>query len=80
VLTQRLLAFSRQQALQSKTIDPNRLVHRTMDMLRRTLGEQITINTTPHLTRAGFMPTRRIRKDGTRFWANVVIDAICNHH
>jgi PAS domain S-box-containing protein len=45
-LTQRLLAFSRQQALQPKTIDPNRLVHRTVDMLRRTLGERITIETT----------------------------------
>jgi PAS domain S-box-containing protein len=45
-LTQRLLAFSRQQALQPKTLDPNRLIHRTTDLLRRTLGEQITINTT----------------------------------
>ena len=44
-LTQRLLAFARQQALQPKTLDPNRLVHRTADMLRRTLGEQITIET-----------------------------------
>ena len=44
-LTQRLLAFSRQQALQPKTIDPNRLVHRTVDMLRRTLGERVTIKT-----------------------------------
>ncbi len=45
-LTQRLLAFSRQQALEPKTIDPNRLVHRTVDMLRRTLGERVTIKTT----------------------------------
>jgi PAS domain S-box-containing protein len=45
MLTQRLLAFSRQQALQPKTLDPNRLVHRTADMLRRTLGERITIET-----------------------------------
>ena len=45
-LTQRLLAFSRQQALEPKTIDPNRLVHRTVDMLRRTLGERIIIKTT----------------------------------
>ena len=45
-LTQRLLAFSRQQALEPKTIDRNRLVHRTVDMLRRTLGERITIKTT----------------------------------
>ena len=45
-LTQRLLAFSRQQALEPKTIDPNRLVHRTVDMLRSTLGERVTIKTT----------------------------------
>jgi PAS domain S-box-containing protein len=44
-LTKRLLAFSRQQDLQSKPIDPNRLVHRTADMLRRTLGERIRIKT-----------------------------------
>lgn len=44
-LTQRLLAFSRQQALQPKTIDLNRLLHRTVDMLRRTLGEGISIET-----------------------------------
>ena len=44
-LTRRLLAFSRQQELQSKPIDPNRLIHRTADMLRRTLGERIRITT-----------------------------------
>jgi PAS domain S-box-containing protein len=44
-LTKRLLAFSRQQDLQAKPIDPNRLVHRTADMLRRTLGERIRITT-----------------------------------
>ena len=45
-LTKRLLAFSRQQELQAKPIDPNRLIHRTADMLRRTLGERIRITTT----------------------------------
>ena len=45
MLTQRLLAFSRQQPLQPKTLDPNRLVHRTAEMLRRTLGERIIIET-----------------------------------
>ena len=45
-LTQRLLAFSRQQALQPKTIDPNQLVHRLADLLRRTLGERVSIQTT----------------------------------
>jgi PAS domain S-box-containing protein len=44
-LTQRLLAFSRQQALQPKTIDPNQLVHRVTDMLRPTLGEHVAITT-----------------------------------
>jgi PAS domain S-box-containing protein len=45
-LTKRLLAFSRQQELQAKPIDLNRLIHRTADMLRRTLGERIRITTT----------------------------------
>jgi PAS domain S-box-containing protein len=44
-LTRRLLAFSRQQPLQPKIIDLNRLVYGLVDMLRRTLGEQITIKT-----------------------------------
>jgi PAS domain S-box-containing protein len=44
-LTQRLLAFSRQQPLHPKTIDPNRLVHDLVEMLRRTLGERIAIKT-----------------------------------
>jgi PAS domain S-box-containing protein len=45
-LTRRLLAFSRQQPLQPQIIDLNRLVYGLVDMLRRTLGEQITIKTT----------------------------------
>jgi PAS domain S-box-containing protein len=44
-LTQRLLAFSRQQPLQPKTIDPNSLVHSLAEMLRRSLGEQIKVET-----------------------------------
>ena len=44
-LTQRLLAFSRQQPLNPKTIDPNRLVHNLVEMLRRTLGERVTVKT-----------------------------------
>ena len=42
-LTQRLLAFSRRQALDPKPIDPNRLVAGMSDLLRRTLGETIVI-------------------------------------
>jgi PAS domain S-box-containing protein len=44
-LTQRLLAFSRQQPLDPKPIDLGRLVSGMSDLLRRTLGEQITIET-----------------------------------
>ena len=44
-LTQRLLAFSRQQPLDPKPLDSNRLVAGMSDLLRRTLGEQIAIET-----------------------------------
>ena len=44
-LTQRLLAFSRQQPLDPKPLDLGRLVTGMSDLLRRTLGEQITIET-----------------------------------
>ncbi len=44
-LTQRLLAYSRQQPLQPKVIDLSTLVDGMMDMLRRTLGETIKIET-----------------------------------
>src|SRR6185437_5017537 len=44
-LTQRLLAFSRQQPLAPKPIDLGRLVTGLSDLLRRTLGEQVTVET-----------------------------------
>jgi PAS domain S-box-containing protein len=44
-LTQRLLAFSRQTPLAPKPIDISRLVGGLSDLLRRTLGEQVTIET-----------------------------------
>ena len=44
-LTQRLLAFSRRQPLDPKPVDVNRLVAGMSDLLRRTLGEQIAIET-----------------------------------
>jgi signal transduction histidine kinase len=44
-LTRRLLAFSRQQPLEPRTLDLNRLVGGMSDLLRRTLGEQIRIET-----------------------------------
>jgi signal transduction histidine kinase len=44
-LTQRLLAFSRRQALEPQRLDVNRLVSGILDMLRRTLGAEISIET-----------------------------------
>jgi PAS domain S-box-containing protein len=44
-LTQRLLAFSRQQPLEPVAVDPNKLVAGISDLLRRTLGEGIAIET-----------------------------------
>ncbi|WP_454883237.1 CHASE3 domain-containing protein [Sphingomonas oryzagri] len=44
-LTARLLAFSRQQPLEPKVLDTNRLVGGMSELLRRTLGEQIQIET-----------------------------------
>ena len=44
-LTQRLLAFSRQQPLDPKPVDIGRLVTGMSDLLRRTLGEQMTVET-----------------------------------
>jgi CheY-like chemotaxis protein/signal transduction histidine kinase len=44
-LTQRLLAFSRQQPLDPKPVDLSRLVSGMSDLLRRSIGEQISIET-----------------------------------
>ena len=44
-LTQRLLAFSRKQTLHPSTVDTRRLVGGMDALLRRTLGETITIET-----------------------------------
>jgi len=44
-LTQRLLAFSRRQPLDPKPVDVGRLVTGISDLLRRTLGEQIAVET-----------------------------------
>ncbi|MBL6653925.1 MAG: response regulator [Reyranella sp.] len=44
-LTQRLLAFSRQQPLQIEVVDVNDLVAGMTELLRRTLGEKVRIET-----------------------------------
>ncbi len=44
-LTHRLLAFARRQTLDPRPIDANRLVSGTSELLRRTLGESIALET-----------------------------------
>jgi CheY-like chemotaxis protein len=44
-LTQRLLAFSRQQPLAPVVIDPNRLVGGMSELIRRTIGETVAMET-----------------------------------
>ena len=44
-LTQRLLAFSRRQALEPVRVDVNQLVANMLELLKRSLGEQISIET-----------------------------------
>jgi signal transduction histidine kinase len=44
-LTQRLLPFARQQPLDPKPIDVNRLVTGMSDLLRRSIGEEIAVET-----------------------------------
>ena len=44
-LTARLLAFSRQQPLAPRAVDANRLVAGMSELLRRTLGEHVAVET-----------------------------------
>ena len=44
-LTQRLLAFARRQTLDPKPVDANKLVSGMSELLRRTLGESISLET-----------------------------------
>jgi two-component system NtrC family sensor kinase len=44
-LVQRLLAFSRQHPLEEKAVDVNRLLQGMSELLRRTIGETITVET-----------------------------------
>lgn len=54
-LTQQMLAFSRRQSLMPVVVDLNGLVERMVGLLRRTLGEQVSIRTT---LADGLWPTR----------------------
>jgi signal transduction histidine kinase/ActR/RegA family two-component response regulator len=54
-LTQRLLAFSRQQTLDPEPLDAGQMVSGMLDLLRRTLGETVVVETA---SAAGLWPTR----------------------
>ena len=59
-LTQQLLAFSRKQTLNPRTVEPNALIDGMLSLLARTLGEDITIET--HLEDA--LPTIHVDANG----------------
>ena len=44
-LTRRLLAFSRQQALSPRPVDPNKLIHGMSELLQRTIPEVVSMET-----------------------------------
>ncbi|WJR80004.1 ATP-binding protein [Bradyrhizobium sp. NP1] len=54
-LTQRLLAFSRQQALSPEAFNPNRMIAGMTDLLSRTIGEHINVET---VLAAGLWPVK----------------------
>ena len=54
-LTQRLLAFSRRQALDPRPIDANRLISGIEDLVRRTVGPSITVEV---VGAGGLWPTK----------------------
>ena len=70
-LTQRLLAFARQQPLAPEPLDANRLLSDLSDLLRRTLGEQIHLET---VLSAGVW---RIKADANQL-ENVIINLATN--
>jgi signal transduction histidine kinase/ActR/RegA family two-component response regulator len=71
-LTHRLLAFARQQPLAPRSIDLNRLVTGTSELLRRTLGENIALET---VLAGGLWPTRADPNELENALLNLVLNA-----
>jgi two-component system NtrC family sensor kinase len=71
-LTKRLLAFSRNQPLDPRPIDANRLVADMSDLLGRTLGENISIET---IRGGGLWPTEADRAELESALLNLAINA-----
>jgi PAS domain S-box-containing protein len=71
-LTQRLLAFSRRQALDLKPVNINTLVASMEELLRRTIGEKLTLNT---VLTAGLWPALTDTNQLESALLNLVINA-----
>ncbi|HYE00529.1 MAG TPA: ATP-binding protein [Alphaproteobacteria bacterium] len=72
VLTQRLLAFSRKQALSPQPLGLNTLVGEMMELIRRTIGEQIDVET---VLAAGLWPSYADPHQVENALLNLVINA-----
>lgn len=71
-LTHRLLAFSRKQALEPAIVDLNRLVSGMSDLLNRTLGENIEVET---VLAGGLWPTFADANQVENVLLNLVVNA-----
>ncbi len=71
-LTQRLLAFSRRQALEPARLDLNRLISDMLDMLSRSLGEHVSIET---VLSAGLWPGFADRHQVENVLLNLALNA-----
>jgi signal transduction histidine kinase len=72
VLTQRLLAYARQQPLAPQTIDANKMIANMSELLRSTLGEQVQIET---VTAAGLWQTHADAQQLESAILNIAINA-----
>ena len=77
-LTRQLLAFARKQPVQPKVLDLNRLIERSLNMLRRLIGEDIQLEWQPR----DVWPTRIDPAQVDQVLMNLVVnarDAIAGH-
>ena len=71
-LTNRLLAFSRRQPLQASTLDPQEIMPNMVELLRRTLGERISVELEMH---PGIWPVRVDRSQLESALVNLAVNA-----
>ncbi|MHB0874739.1 MAG: PAS domain S-box protein [Anaerolineae bacterium] len=71
-LTRQLLAFSRRQIIEPKVLDLNSLITDLDRMLRRVIGEDVTLETLPA---AGLWPVRADRSQVEQVLVNLAVNA-----